>query len=290
MKKIILGTILASIIILVLILYFSYGRGAYEQVVYTIPREYTYWYQKDKKMSFELFLNQEEGLISFPNDNQYRLSMKDKNLVLNHIEVSIEENCQYQNQMFYRYLIHSDCIPVTDQIVHLNDVYLTISNVQFDLSCYLGNITIYPPDLQTLPIQDLYGNYAYIDQELMLIGITIGLSEKKNYLNEMRIGSAFGVLNWIENDTLLDSEIDNSMLKHSVEASYELSPPYPLNASNNYYFIPISYPKKMLITNACIYFKIDGESYMIDNFDYCLSTIYLNLYPNSLFKGEIGYA
>ncbi len=291
MKKVVLGCLLLATGILIALIIISYGRKEQtSKSVYTIPKELTYWYQEDKTMTFEIFLNEKDSLIQFPNQNTYELRTNSVSVSLNHVDVSMEYNCNYKNEEFYCYKIKSDLIGSREENMHLEDVFLEISNRQYRLNCLLGNITIYKESYPIADISDLYGQYSYIDQELILVGLMLRLEIVGQYLNEIQIGSAYGNLEWVEADVLKDSEMDSSAVKHPILAKKIEMAPYFLDGKSKYYFIPISYEKKLLITNACVLIKVDGKEYIIDNFTYYITPILLSNYPISAQEGRINDA
>ncbi len=154
-----------------------------------------------------------------------------------------------------------------------------MKNEHFTLTCFLGDIYIYRKDYIPLDFSDLYGNYTYYEKELHFIGFTIALNKDYKNLEDIRIGKAYSFLNFIEMDTLYDSERIVERLPYPLVSSKPTLPSFPLNAKENYYYIPIAYEKLYLIQEASIVLQIDGKMYYIPDFLFLANDISLKDYP-----------
>ncbi len=290
MKKIVLILLMVGVALLGVILLLSLKKKVMEEItIYTIPREYSYWYQENRKMRFYLYVNQRDAILDMTDQNDYQLVTEQMEYLLQNVSVYKEENSEVEGTLFYEYCIECD-LPYDFKKKALKDVYLIIHNDHYSCNCLIGNITVYDDVALELKFSDLYGHYAYIEDELFLVGLTICLNEEYHFLNEVRIGNAYADKRLIETDYIKDSELKATDLKHTIIAEPEEECAYSLDAVSNYYFIPISYPVLYLITDAAVCFRIDGTDYMIDQFIYLANTIYLKQYATSRIRGELIYA
>lgn len=291
MKKFVLGITISACIALITIFVLSKNKNVEnEDIYYTIPRNLSYHYEKNKKMSFDIFMNNESSLIEFPEENSYFLVEEQNSYQLNGVEVRKEKDYISSENVFYKYTITCDLLHLLEEDMIFKDCYLQIQNDTFTLEVYIGYVEIFNEEYSPLVFTDLYGNYAYVQGELHLIGITIQLDSSYKRLKQVIIGNAFVPLSYIEQDQLYDSERLESSLKHSVIMDKKSQEEYSLNSKQNYYFMPISYPKLALITSGCVVLEIDGEKYYIEDFTYLANDISIASYPHIKREGKIVYA
>ncbi|MDE7213842.1 MAG: hypothetical protein K2N42_04615, partial [Anaeroplasmataceae bacterium] len=89
MKKFILGVALSALIFLSVIFILSKRKVVtLEDKCYTIARILTYHYDEDKKMCFEIFINNENNLIEYVEENNYFLVDEKSSYPLNKVVVS----------------------------------------------------------------------------------------------------------------------------------------------------------------------------------------------------------
>ncbi|MDE7385285.1 MAG: hypothetical protein K2M84_05960 [Anaeroplasmataceae bacterium] len=141
-----------------------------------------------------------------------------------------------------------------------------------------------------LDFNDLYGNYAYINGELHMVGFTIQFNEMYKELYNVTIGPAYVDFTKIEQDQLYDSERLEASLKHSLIAEKKNQDHFKLKAKQNYYYMPVSYPNLALFTAGCILIELDGKTYYIEDFTYLANDISIFDYKNSKREGKIVYA
>ncbi|MDE6408136.1 MAG: hypothetical protein K2K48_00350 [Anaeroplasmataceae bacterium] len=291
MKKIIFGLTLTALILLGTIFILSKNKvPVNEDLYYTIPRILTYHYEENKKMCFEIFGNNENTLIEFVEENSYYLVDEKSSYQLNHVEVTKEKDYSSKEATFYKYTISCGLLNISDENIIFEDCSLKIKNESFTLECFIGYLAIYKGEYQELDFQDLYGNYAYIQNELYMVGITIQLAQAYKELMNVSIGPAYVDLMQIEQDQLYDSERLEGSLKHSVISEKKPQDGYKLKAKQNYYFLPISYPNLALFTKGCILLELDGKIYYIEDFTYLANDISISNYNHSKREGKVIYA
>lgn len=289
MKKILLCLSGFIIICFIVIIVLSVRKNVNEKVVvYTIPTSYCYKYKEDRKMSFEIYINDDNSIISLPEENTYNLVAGSSYFLLNNVTVDINYNTDYENESYYKYTINCDILNYKNLII--KDSYLEIINRSFTLLVKLGSLRIVTNEYEELSFSELYGNYTYINNELYLIGITITLNSQYNKIYSLSVGEGFGNLDYIEKDTYKDAEIDFSNLNHKIIDSKKIYDGVSLEGAYNTYFIPISYLSYYLITNSPVFINIDHKSYYIDNYQFLITNMGFDSYESILNKGEVKYA
>lgn len=290
MKKIILLISILSLGLLSAILVISKTKNVViEDKYYSIPKIMTY-NKDDKIMSFDIYINNENNIIEFINQNSYYLKNNNNSYKLNVNSIDKKINSYYNEEQFYKYSINCDILNISDNDIFLDKCYINISNEKYNLSCFIGSIKIYKEITEKLEFSDLYGNYSYINNELHFIGFTIKLDNKYQQLNNIELANCNGLLNYIEKDVLYDSQRNiEDLLYNPISDKNNLSI-FKLTAKQNYYYIPINYNNLYLFNEGTIIFTIDNKKYYLEHFIFLANEILINDYNNILSKGEIIYA
>lgn len=289
MKKII--TLFLVVLFLLLcgsLIYSNYKDINVNLNFYSIPKNYSIYNLNDKKILIDVYSNQINSLISFKDNNKYQVIYNNHTIELNDIYISNRKDINKEKNTVYVYTFE---INVNELLAdaYQENLFFRIINEEYTLTINAGIITIYNNEYELLDFKDLYGNYAYYNDELHMVGITIALPGKYSSLNKVSGGICEGRIDSIVRDTLYPSEIsindlDNSnIIDKTMECSYELS------NKDKYYFIPIVYEKLLLTLNPCFIFEIDGKMYLLDNFYYLYNDIKLSDYQTSKKAGEIKY-
>lgn len=291
MKKLIFGITAAMLILLIAILTISFQKNITTKDCYlTIPRIMTYHYQKDKEMNFEIFVNNEHSLIEFTEKNSYYLEENNNSYPLSDVRIKKELDYENKEEIFYKYTITSSLFSFSENDIILKECKIRIENDSFTFIGSLGYLAIYKESYLPLEFYDLYGNYAYMNNELHLIGITVQLSSTYKNLNRAHIGPAYVKNEFVLKDSLLESEVPNSKLEHRIVEEEKPQHKISLTARQNYYFLPISYPKLFLITSGCILFEIDDQIFYLEDFTYLANPISIKDYPTIRLEGTVQYA
>lgn len=291
MKKVILLLSLFMLGILLAIIIFSINRTSIETVkYYSVRRSYSYQYQENKKMCLELYSNQQDSSIEFPDKNSYSLKHNSSTYLLQNIEIKSGHTMQYEKNQIHKIFLYADLIkPTLDHFI-LNDFSLLVQNETFTLELPIGFLAIYQEHIPKLQFQELFGHYSYIEDELHLVGITILLPNVRKSLQDLRIGAGEGALEFIEEDTLYDSELPYSTLKHKIVKDTLKQESHMLSAKKGYYFIPISYETLILISQGAILLILDNQIYCIEEFCFLANDILLSDYVALKQEGKIIYA
>lgn len=287
MKKLCLSILILILISLSAITIISWKRvEGLQNKFYAVNRMYSFIYDSETPICFELYCNQKKNWISLVKENHYYLEDETISFKLENVKVIESYNSKMSGEEIYQYKIYTDMPNLADSAFILKNASIIIKNEAKTLKQQIGYVSI-APKYTLLNLSDLYGNYSYIDEELHLVGITIALQNEYKFLQKVGFGEAFCDLEYIEKNKIMDSQLDLLDIKHSIIKKHADSPPLRLNAKSRFYFIPLSYPTLRLITEGGIILWIDNEIYFIENFCYLTNNILLCDYPNSKIEGKV---
>ena len=291
MRKIVISLLSIVIILLSTIIILSSRKNINIQLkVYSIPTTTSIKYVEDKRLFFDIYLNEKDNIISYEEKNEYSILSDSKVIILENVNIEKQYNCSIENEKIYRYQIFFDIMPYQSENLLMENCYLNIKNELFSISVYIGNLYIYTKDYKSLDYYDLYGNYSYYDNGLFLVGISIGLNSGYHSLENVIIPRGYGVLDYVKKDHIYDSEINNYELIHSLINEKQSNNVVLLDAKSSFYFIPISYQDYYLTKTTAIMFKIDGELYLLEDFTYLITETILTDYLFMAKTGDIIYA
>lgn len=256
---------------------------------YSIPKNYSIYKSEDKEIIIDIYTNEDNSYISFEDNNKYYLMYNNHIIEINDVIIEKRKELSKERDSIF---VYSFYIAVKNFVgeVYKEDLLFKIVNDQYKLTINAGNITLYDKEYELLDFTDLYGNFAYIDEELHLVGITIALDKGYHILNKVEGGMISGKNNFIEKNMMYPPEITISDLKDNNILGVHNEDSFELGNKERYYFIPISYEKLYLSINPCFIFYIDGKKYLLDNFYYLYNSINLSDYQYSRKIGELVYA
>ncbi len=290
MKKIIFCISISLVILLTTIIIISKSKNVViEDKYYSIPKIMTYS-KDDTSMNFDIYINNENNILEFINQNTYYIKNNNDSYKLNVISIDKTINSYYNEEQYFKYTINCDILNISDKDIYLEKCYLYIKNEKYNLSCFMGTIKIYKEVTNKLEFSDLYGNYSYINNELHFIGLTIKLDSKYKQLNNIEIANCNGLLNYIEKDVLYDSQRNIEDLSYDPISDKNNISFYKLTAKQNYYYIPVSYNNLYLFNEGTIIFTIDNKKYYLEDFIFLANEILITNYTNILKKGSIANA
>ena len=288
MKKIVLIISVIFSILLMITIFLSVNKKITNNItVYSIPKSYCYKYKENRRMNFEIYINDDDSVITLIKDNTYRLVNGSSYYYLTNINIDVEYNDIYKSEEYHKYTISADILNIGN--IYIKDCYLEIINSNFSILIKIGSFKILYDDYEELKYSELYGNFTFINEEEYLIGITITLNGNYYKIYSLSIGEGFGIIDKIEKDIYYDNEIDLYKLNHNILDYKNNYDGYELNSIYDTYFIPISYLDYYLITNSAILLNIDHKMYYIDNFQYLITNNSLSNYEAVLIKGEVKY-
>lgn len=269
---------------LLVVMYFGQKRSTYEEM-YVLPQHKSYVYSNDRKMSFEIYSENKDSLIKYPEKNQYNLLFDNNIMILSNVTVDV-----VKQQNIYVYIIEADIFEISEEVFIKQNVILNIINTSYSLNLDIGSIAILnPKTYKLLSVNDLYASYSYINGSLELVGINVKFSDIHKKINNISIGSyAYANLK-LASPYGLNNEIDilQSIPNYNILNKYEK---YSiLLDNNNTYFIPICYPKLLTITQGYILFEIDDSKFYFDTFSFIVNKLEYQEYKDKMVKVEISY-
>lgn len=282
MKKI--GCVLFTlIVILASIVYLGYERGNNDEY-YVLPQAKSYVNEPNRKMSFEIYSNNDNSLIKYPDKNIYTIKFNDSFYTLNNVSIDVVKQAD-----MYVYIIESDVINPACELLSKDNSILEITNSKYRMSFNIGNLAILTPQhYKLLSIDDLYGSYSYVNGSLELVGVNINFTKNHTILQNINVGGyAIGdltnTINYFQANEINIIELIPSynILKINKVSNLELN--------DTSYFIPVNYPKLLSITQGFILFEIDNESYYLDTFSFIVNKLDYKDYNNKLKPIEVIY-
>jgi len=280
MKKIYLLILIIIIALIGIIIYLNVGRSEFD-AFYAIKEAKGYVIKDDARMHFDIYSKLEHSLISYEDKNIYQL--KDGNSIYNLENVSVTVS---KNNDLYVNRIDADIINVS-QSLDIKDAILFIKNESYTLTINVGYVSfLNTSDYELLSYNKYYGSYAYINQELKLVGINLELTDKFNKLKDFKVSNfAYGNLNDAK-PNLYGNEVDIKSIINNYNPNYIKETEIEIN--DNKIFIPLSYQEILMIKEAYITLNLDGTDFYIDHFSFIVNSLNSNDYKME--EGIINYA
>lgn len=279
------------ILILLIFLSFNIFLCVYSQYredysdYFTLKKNYSYIYEENRKMEFEIFTTSNDSLITYEDINSYSLKLNDLVYSLE----NVESKYSYIDDVSL-IIISCDVISTMDEI-YSDSAKLIIKNSTFNLNLDLGSMSILnPKEFRLLSVDYLYASYSYIQNQFILTGINLKLTNNYNKIYEAKIGKySYGILDKI----IYDKEFENEIIISNEIHDYSLYDYLSIGIAeleSNIIFIPIAYERLGFIDEGYITMILDGEKYYLDTFPFISNNINYELYKDALVKGEIKYA
>ena len=280
MKKIYLLILIIIIALIGIIIYLNVGRSD-NDAFYAIKEAKGYVIKDDARMHFDIYSKLEHSLISYEDKNIYQL--KDGNSIYNLENVSVTVS---KNNDLYVNRIDADIINVS-QSLDIKDAILFIKNESYTLTINVGYVSfLNTSDYELLSYNKYYGSYAYINQELKLVGINLELTDKFNKLKDFKVSNfAYGNLNDAK-PNLYGNEVDIKSIINNYNPNYIKET--EIEIKDNKIFIPLSYQEILMIKEAYITLNLDGTDFYIDHFSFIVNSLNSNDYKME--EGIINYA
>jgi len=283
MKKIII--VIYIILITSLIGLFIYGNSkAVNYKYYTIKENISVVYEKNRRMSFNVYSESNNSMIIYPEYNSYTLRLDKLSFTLENVEIDV-----YESYGINVIKITADMPLLTDSELISKKCILDIVNGGESIALNLGTFSYLNSDYyERLSLDRLSGSYSNVDDFINLVGINLTLTNNYEYINGLRIGGySFGILSKTKNNIAYDNEIN----------IYDINPNYLNNKldkngyiygiKNKMMFIPIGYNINYLTRSGYIIINLDGKDYYFDNFPFMSSDPVFYKYKNRLVEGDI---
>ena len=288
MKKNIIIFIIALIGLVgcfILLCLYSKGKN-YKEEFYTIKESKSYVIDDEREMVFNIYSTTKESYITFVEKNTYSLILDDLELELNNIRIK-----EYSLNDMTLIKIYARVPNITESEISYPNSTLLIENQNYSLSLDLGDISFLNSKYYSLiSFQDLYGSYSYINSTLQLVGLNITLTNKYEYIQQIRIGGySYGTLSKAQKDTKYENEVDIKTIVPSYNVN-KIEESYLLSMMSKTYFIPISHKLNNMLKGGYIILKIDNQYCYIDTFDFMVNDLDSIMYKDKMIKGDISYA
>lgn len=278
--------ILFALFVTGIILIINYSKEKSRPDVYSvIPENKSYVIDTDRKMTFNIYSNNRNSLITYTKINTYELVLDDVSATL--VDVEIDEY-----KIPGAYLIKIICpIPeVTHTELFCDNAKLIIKNPTYSVELKIGSMSFLSANkYELLSYNDLYGSYSYINGVLELVGINITFTNDYNFLTNVRIGGyVYANLSKASKNTLCENEIDIKKIIPSY-ATNKYSEDYVLGIQSKTYFIPMGYKIFNKVKTGYIIFLLDDKYYYIDTFEFMVNDLDYYEYKDKLEEGVIIY-
>ena len=248
---------------------------------HTVLESKSYVYEKDRKMTFNVYSDTYDTLIADNTNNQYVLQLNNLSYELENVEVR-----KYKIPESTLLKIEAD-IPIISDSVSSDSAKLIIYTPNKTVTLRLGTISILnPTKYKLLGVDRLYASYCIVDGYKQLVGINIKFKEHYDSIEDFKLGEyAIGNLRLMTNENY-DNEINIQAIIPSYNI-YRVERVAGVSVNKDSYFIPINYISLMLIRESYISLRINNENYYIDTFSFMTNDLSYEEYKNIMKDGEI---
>ena len=282
MKKIIIIIYLVLIVSISGVMVYANSKSITSKF-YTIRENYSYVYENDRKMTFNVYSTSNDTMIMYPEYNSYTLRLDKLSHTLENVKVDVLESNEINVIK-----ITCDMPKLTDSELVSSTCKLDIINGEYSLLLDMGTFTMldskYYPNIV---IDGLSGSYSSINGYINLVGINITLNGEYEYMNEFRLGYfTSGIISKTKSKVSYGNEI----------AIYDIMPDYVETRIDNNYtygvkdkmmFIPMGYRMSYLSRSGYLIMSFDNKYYYFDNFPFMATDPIFNNYKNYLTEGVI---
>lgn len=248
---------------------------------HTVLESKSYVYEKDRKMTFNVYSDTYDTLIADNTNNQYVLQLNNLSYELENVEVR-----KYKIPESTLLKIEAD-IPIISDSVSSDSAKLIIYTPNKTVTLKLGAMSILnPTKYKLLGVDRLYASYCIVDGYKQLVGINIKFKEHYDSIEDFKLGEyAIGNLRLMTNENY-DNEINIQDIIPSYNI-YRVERVTGVSVNKDSYFIPINYISLMLIRESYISLRINNENYYIDTFSFMTNDLSYEEYKNIMKDGEI---
>lgn len=282
MKKIII--ILYFILIIAIAFLFFYGNSKHIKLkYYTIRENLSFVYEKNRKLTFNIYSESEKPMIIYPEYNSYTLRLDNLSFTLENVEVEVIKGIDINIIK-----ITSDMPLLTEDELISQSCTLDIINGEYSLLLDLGSFSILNSEYyENIKLDSLSGSFSNIDGFFNLVGVNLTLTDTKEYLKEFRVGGfTIGNLGKIKSRIKYENEIDiYDLMPDYIETKYDEN--YTFGIKNNMMFIPLGYKMSYLTRSGYLIFEFEDKKYYFDAFPFMTTNPDFNKYKNYLKEGEI---
>lgn len=285
MKKIFCLLFIIIISLIVGLFVYSSKKDTIEEF-YTILESKGYVVEEDREISFDIYSRKENTLISNPSNNEYTLELDKMKLRLENVHIDLFQI----KEKLYLIKVYAS-MPLFEETEYKSMKQdLIITNSKYSIRLSYGEISfLNPKGYELLSLDSLYGSYIKYNESMLLAGINLTFHDSYEYLTNLRVGPASGILSKARDNLTLDTIIDIPSMGYSYKPNKQ-EDNYLLSLKSNIYFIPLGYKTISIIRSSYITLELDLKKYYFDSFDFMTNTLDIEEYKDFEKKGEIIYA
>lgn len=285
MKKIFCLLFIIIIALIVGLFVYSSKKDTIEEF-YTILESKGYVVEEDREISFDIYSRKENTLISNPSNNEYTLELDKMKLRLENVHIDLFQI----KEKLYLIKVYAS-MPLFEETEYKSMKQdLIITNSKYSIRLSYGEISfLNPKGYELLSLDSLYGSYIKYNESMLLAGINLTFHDSYEYLTNLRVGPASGILSKARDNLTLDTIIDIPSMGYSYKPNKQ-EDNYLLSLKSNIYFIPLGYKTISIIRSSYITLELDLKKYYFDSFDFMTNTLDIEEYKDFEKKGEIIYA
>lgn len=282
MKKIII--ILYFILTISIAFLFFYGNSKHIKLkYYTIRENISFVYEKNRKMTFNIYSESDSPMIIYPEYNSYTLRLDKLSFTLENVEIDVVKGDEIN-----LIKITADMPSLTDSELISQSCSLDIINGEYSLLLDLGSFSILNSDYyENIKLDSLSGSFSNVDGFFNLVGVNLTLNEDKEYLKEFRVGGfTIGNLGKVKSKVKYENEINiYDMMPDYVETKYDNN--FTLGIKDKMMFIPLGFKMSYLTRCGYMIFEFEDKKYYFDAFPFMTTNPDFNKYKNYLKEGVI---
>ena len=282
MKKIIIVIYLALVISIAFL--FFYGNGKPINLkYYTIRENLSFVYEKNRKMTFNIYSESVNPMIIYPEYNSYTLRLDKLSFTLENVEVDVVKGSDINIIK-----ITADMPLLTESEINSESCMLDIINGEYSILLDLGSFSLLNSDYyENIKLDSLEGSFSYIDGYFNLVGVNLCLTDNKEYLKNFRVsGFAIGNISKIKSKVSYENEINiYDIMPDYVETKYETN--YTFGIKDKMMFIPIGYKLSYLTRCGYLVFEFEDKKYYFDTFPFMTTDPDFSKYKKYLKEGVI---
>lgn len=247
---------------------------------YIIKQSYGFVYKEDKKAEIDVYTKLKRSIIDNAEANDYYLTIDTTRYKLSGIEV-------YKSKLNgYSIYKISFTLPDTKNDINTTNAYLSIVGER-TLEFHLSSLSIIYNKSLELSFNTIYATYGYINGALMLVGINIELENKYNILSYFSINDfSYTDMTCILQESLQNNEVNIKELLPNY--NYNKVGFEQMEIKSNKLFIPVTYNDLLMIKHGYIILKLDGQKYIINDFDFIFNNLDISEYKD--YMQEVKYA
>lgn len=267
-KFVIMFSVLILFATLLFILLFNYKDNTSIEKVYTVRSSYSYLSDDKTNLLLKIYSNRKNSLLAYADKANVTMHDRSEDNVISVVvkETNLGPSTFYNDELFYEYNIN---VELEISSLYIDECYLTL---KYDNKAYVMNIGSLDinrkkDNYKLLKVTNLYGVSSGSDPSLYGVVLTINNNSDYNMkINNIKIGQGKIVL--LDNENVVEvndsTAIEDYNYKNTnIEGFLSL----PKKESETF-ILPIKNDSDLYLFNCYMLFEINGEEYLISNFNY----------------------